>query len=294
MRNRLFGTQTVVPPPVLKALPKIFSHSDKTVRAEGTTLAHTLYQYIGAAIEPWLADLKPVQVKELKESFESMDKEGKGKGSLKPERLTRVQAREADTVIDAEGSEEDPTPEKPEGEQVWLPTIVVSLLSIYQLTDLDPRAFAEPVDITSKLPTTLQTALASSKWKERKEVLDELLMLLQATPRIKEAPELGEVVKSLAARISGDANINCVMVAASCMTEIAKGLMKSFSKYREVVVPPMLERLKERKTNVTDSIGAALDAVFATVRYLSLFCPYSNYISRRALYLMLYLTWNPH
>lgn len=85
------------PPPILKALPKIFSHSDKTVRAEGTLLAHALYQCVGHAIEPWLADLKPVQVKELKEAFEGMEKEGKGKGSLKPERLTRAQAREAET-----------------------------------------------------------------------------------------------------------------------------------------------------------------------------------------------------
>jgi hypothetical protein len=30
-----------------------------------------------------LADLKPVQVKELKEAFEAMEKEGKGKGKFK-------------------------------------------------------------------------------------------------------------------------------------------------------------------------------------------------------------------
>lgn len=46
--------------------------------------------------------------------------------------------------------------------------------------------------------------------------------------------------------------------------------MSSFSRYRETVVPPMLERLKERKASVTDVIGAALDAVFLTVRYFPL------------------------
>jgi cytoskeleton-associated protein 5 len=60
-------------------------------------LVQTLYQYIGSAIEPWLADMKPVQIKELKESFEAMDAEGKGKGSLKPARVTREQARELET-----------------------------------------------------------------------------------------------------------------------------------------------------------------------------------------------------
>jgi cytoskeleton-associated protein 5 len=93
---RLFGTSTTPPASILKSLPKIFAHSDKTVRAEGTLLTRALYQNLGPGIEPWLTDLKPVQVKELKEGFEEMEKEGKGKGSLKAERLTRAQAREAE------------------------------------------------------------------------------------------------------------------------------------------------------------------------------------------------------
>jgi hypothetical protein len=125
---------------------------------------------------------------------------------------------------------------------------------------------AEPVDIVPKLPSSLKAGLASSKWKERKEVLDELLTLVHATPRIKDASELGELARSLAACIQKDANINCVMAAAGCMEGLAKGVMAPFGRYRESVVGPMLERLKERKANVTDSIGAALDAVFSTVR----------------------------
>ena len=94
MLSRVFGTQVVPTPPILKVLPKIFAHSDKTVRAEGSNLATTLYQYIGPGIEPWLADLKPVQVKELKDSFDALEQEGKGHKSLKPDRLTRAHARE--------------------------------------------------------------------------------------------------------------------------------------------------------------------------------------------------------
>lgn len=89
------------PAPVLKALPKIFAHADKNVRAEGTQLTHTLYQYIGLAIDPWLSELKPVQVKELQEAFEGMEKEGKGKGTLKAERSTREHQREAEANADA-------------------------------------------------------------------------------------------------------------------------------------------------------------------------------------------------
>ncbi|KAI0341693.1 ARM repeat-containing protein [Trametopsis cervina] len=242
---KLFGTSTVPPAPVLKALPKIFAHTDKTVRAEGTQLTHALYQYIGPGIETFLGDLKPVQVKELKEAFEGLEKEGKGKGSLKPERLTRagVRAAEAyDATADAGDSGGQAEEEAP----------------------LDPRMLADEVDIVPKLPSNMQASLGSSKWKERKEVLDDLLTLLNATPRIKEAGELGDLAKSLATCIHKDANINCVMTAANCIEGLAKGLMTPFGRYREAIVPPMLERLKERKANVTDAIGAALDAVFTT------------------------------
>ena len=128
---------------------------------------------------------------------------------------------------------------------------------------------AEEADIASKLPSNMQAGLGSSKWKERKEVLDNLQTLLNATPRIKDSPELGDLAKSLATCIHKDANINCVMTAANCLEALAKGLMSSFARNREAVVGPMLERLKERKANVTDAIGAALDAVFATVRLIT-------------------------
>ncbi|THH12641.1 hypothetical protein EW146_g7506 [Bondarzewia mesenterica] len=243
---RQFGTQVTPPTAILKSLPKIFGHSDKTVRAEGTNLTHVLYQYLGAGIEPWLSDLKPVQVKELKEVWEAMEKDGKGKGTLKPERMTRQQARDAEAVEAAGGDGPDEIPT----EEDLLPP--------------DPRQFAEEIDIVSKLPSNFHANLTSSKWKERKEALDDLLTLLDATLRIKDVSELGELAKSLATRIQADANINCVMSAAQCMESLAKGMSNAFARHRETVVPPMLERLKERKTSVTDSIGVALDAVFNT------------------------------
>ena len=107
--SRVFGTQVVPTPPILKILPKIFAHSDKTVRAEGSNLAATLYQYIGPGIEPWLADLKPVQVKELKDSFDALEQEGKGHKTLKPDRLTRANARE----IALQGEDDTPLDEEP-------------------------------------------------------------------------------------------------------------------------------------------------------------------------------------
>lgn len=133
----------------------------------------------------------------------------------------------------------------------------------------DPLAFAEPEDIVTKLPASFHTNLKSSKWKERKEALDDLLAIFVKIPRIKDASELSELTRTLATCIAKDANINCVMLAANAIEGLAKGMMSSFAKYREAVIPLMLERLKERKANVTDAIGAALDAVFNTVSAVS-------------------------
>jgi cytoskeleton-associated protein 5 len=55
-----------------------------------------------------------VQVKELKEAFEEMEKVGKGKGSLQAERVTRAQAREAEAGGGETGAETD-AHEEPEG-----------------------------------------------------------------------------------------------------------------------------------------------------------------------------------
>lgn len=131
--------------------------------------------------------------------------------------------------------------------------------------EVDPRTFAEEIDIVPKMPKDFYMSFKSSKWKERKEALDALQALLKSTPRIKDAPELGELAKSLAICIHKDVNINCVIVAAGCLEELAKGTMTALGRYRESLIPPMLERLKERKTNITDAIGNALDAVFHTV-----------------------------
>jgi cytoskeleton-associated protein 5 len=251
----------VPPPPILKALPKIFAHNDKTVRAEGVNLAHLLYQYLGPGIEPWLNDLKPVQVKELKEAFENMEGQGKGKGTVKPERLTRAQAREAEAQVENPEDAQDVARAFPL--DLHLPYANFSLAT----EELDPRAFMEEVDIIPKISKDFHTNLKSSKWKERKEALDELQTLVKATPRIKDAPELGELAKSLATCIHKDVNVNCVMVAASCLEELGKGTVTALGRYHDSLVPPMLERLKERKANITDAIGNALDAVFQAVSF---------------------------
>ncbi|CAG8440367.1 2083_t:CDS:10, partial [Acaulospora morrowiae] len=233
---RCYGAKTVNVKPILKILPKIFGHTDKNVRAEGTQLVIELYKWLGPAINSYLSELKPVQVKELNEAFEKLPQE-----KPKQERLLRSQQAAAEAAAEAgEGAEEEADDKK----------------------ELDAYDLAEPVDILPKISKDFHGQLASSKWKERKEALEGLLEVCK-TPRIADS-NYGELVAALAKRMT-DSNILVVTLAANIIEALALGLRDAFAKYKQVVVTPIIEKLKERKQSVVDALAAALDAVFLSV-----------------------------
>lgn len=238
--------------PVLKSLSKIFAHSDKTVRAEGTSLALALYTYLGAALLAALGDLKPLQMAELQKSFDGMEAEGKGAGTGRPTRWTRKAQREREAAEAAGGDAESSgaaTAEEP--------------------TPIDPLSLSDPIDVLSKFPSDLDERLSSTKWKDRLEALEECNKVLAQPQNARIATTnveaYGSLASSLGTKCKGDANVNVVMEAAKVLEGLAKGLGKPFGRFRPVTLSNCLERLKERKANVVDALGKALDAIFATV-----------------------------
>ncbi|GMF85897.1 unnamed protein product [Aspergillus oryzae] len=239
-----FGCKIVDPKPVLKALPKVFGHADKNVRAEAQSLTVEMYRWLKEAIKPlFWAELKPVQQTDLEKLFENVKQDP----PPKQERLTRAQQ---DAMATASAAAEDGEAEDggedygdEDGEEV------------------DAFDLAEPVDVMPKVPKDLHEQLSSSKWKDRKEALDALHSALNV-PRIKDGP-FDDIVRALAARMK-DANIAVVTVAANCVDLLAKGLRSGFGKYRSTIMAPILERLKEKKQSVAEALGQALDSVFAS------------------------------
>ena len=233
-----YGCKTVDPKPVLKVLPKAFGHADKNVRAESTKLAVEFYRWLREAMKPMFwGDLKPTQQTDLEAQFEKI----KAEPPPKQERLLRSQqeAMEAAGGDGGDGGDEGGEDEEPE--------------------EVDAYDLAEPQDINSKISAEFWTALGSAKWKDRKEALEGLFAIVNV-PRIKEA-DYNELTRVLA-KCMKDANIMVVMQAAGCIEALAKGLRRGFGKYRSTVQAPIMERLKEKKQNVADALGAALDQVF--------------------------------
>jgi protein STU2 len=233
-----YGCRTVDPKPVLKALPKVYGHADKNVRAAGQNLTVEIYRWLKESMKPlFWNDLKPVQQQDLDKLFEKV----KDEPAPKQERLLKsqqaVKEREAASAAADDGDAEGDDGGAEEEEM-----------------DLELA-----INVMPKVPKDLQERLASSKWKDRKEALDDLHQAINV-PKMEEGP-FDDIIRSLA-KCMKDANIMVVIVAANCVEIFAKGLRKSFTKYRSTVMNPMIERLKEKKQNVTDAIGNALDAVF--------------------------------
>lgn len=233
-----YGIKIIEPKPTLKALPKVFGHADKNVRAEASNLVAELYRWLREAMKTlFWNDLKPVQQQDLEKLLEPIKLEP----SPKQERLLRSQqaAKEAAPVA---GDEDAGEAEEEEVEP--------------EVVDL-----AEPQEVLGKIPADFNEKLASSKWKERNEALDALYELVNVE-KIKDG-HFDEIIQGLAKSMK-DANINVVIVAAKCVTALARGLRRSFARYRGRVMAPILEKLKEKKQAVADTLGEALDAIFAS------------------------------
>ncbi|KAI5361829.1 Putative armadillo-like helical, TOG domain, XMAP215 family protein [Septoria linicola] len=234
-----YGCKTVEPKPVLKLMPKMYGHANKDVRAEAQALTVELYRWLREPMKPlFWGDLKEVQQKDLDKLFEPVQAEP----TPQQERLLRSQQAAKERQIEAAaaaGGEEEEAEE--EG-----------------AIDLEPEF--EAVDVIKKVPADFNDRIGSSKWKDRKEVMDEVFAAANV-PAIQEGP-FDDVIRGCAKSMK-DANIAVVIVAANVVECLAKGLRKAFAKYRSQVLASMLERLKEKKPTVTDAIGAACDAVFA-------------------------------
>lgn len=59
---RGFGPKVITLKPIVKVLTKLLEDRDKTVREETKMLVVEVYRWIGAALRPQLANLKPLQV----------------------------------------------------------------------------------------------------------------------------------------------------------------------------------------------------------------------------------------
>lgn len=234
-----FGCEVVPAKLVIPSLSKLFGHADRNVRAETTKLAVELYKWLGDGLTTLLfPNLKPVQQRDLTAEFEKVKGE-------KPEqkRLTKAQQELLAKQNQPEASEDIEMEDTKESEPAF-----------------DPYLMMEPVEVLSKMPANLASQMASTKWKDRKEALDEVYEVLSKAPKLVEA-DYGELVR-IFAKCMKDANIQVVQLAANGIEFLSRGLKGGFHKYQHLVVGPMVERTKEKKPSVAEALANALDSIY--------------------------------
>ena len=258
---RDFGHKQVSPKPILKRLPDMFAHSDKNVRAEASLLVHELHRYIGAALEPTIDSLKDIQAKELRQQFADNDAASPSKPVPTRFLLSQREKMQAAAAPVAQSGAHSAADSQAAGG--------ASDEAQAEDDDVDPYDLAEPVNVfgSRDFPADFEEMVVSKKWQERKETLETILKILTSSPKIQSDSRFDGLVDHLALKIQKDANINVVLVSCQCLEAMAKGLRENFSRYKDKVVPPIIEKLKEKKPATVEVLAKTLDAIFQTVSF---------------------------
>ncbi|KAJ3095578.1 Microtubule-associated protein, microtubule dynamics during spindle orientation, partial [Physocladia obscura] len=198
----LYGSKVVPPKPLLKTLAKLFDHKDGTVRTEAMNLAIELYKWLGPAIMPSLNDLKAVQLKDLNDQFEKI---GTNTPRPTPERLVRSEMEKRAAV--------GYVPEEVASVNNTVGPVEPEVVDVFDLAD--------PVNVLDKMPPKFYETLQATKWSERKEILEALLVIIKV-PKLEDG-RYGELINVLAKKIN-DTNIIVLTLAINCLECLANGL----------------------------------------------------------------------
>uniref|UniRef100_A0A8C7NJC5 TOG domain-containing protein n=1 Tax=Oncorhynchus mykiss TaxID=8022 RepID=A0A8C7NJC5_ONCMY len=237
-----FGSKTVTLKPIIKVLPKLFESREKAVRHEAKLLAVEVYRWIRDSLRPPLQNINSVQLKELEEEWVKVPSSAPRQSRfLRSQQDLRTKFEEQQAVAGSDGDCEDVADSAPQ---------------------VDPYELQDPVEILSKLPKDFYVKIEAKKWQERKEALEALAMLAKH-PKLDNG-DYGDVVRALKRVIGKDTNVILVSLAAKCLAGLAFGLRKNFGTYAGNVVPTILDKFKEKKPAVVQSLQEAIDAVFLT------------------------------
>ncbi|CAF5155515.1 unnamed protein product, partial [Rotaria magnacalcarata] len=116
--------------------------------------------------------------------------------------------------------------------------------------ELDPLEMLDAANILDRLPKDFFEKIESKQWKDRKEVLDDLLTLLTQNPKLAPEADYFELVKALS----------------------KIGLRKAFKNHTINVLEVCLDRFREKKPNVLEALRETCEAAYPGVGYFTFYC----------------------
>ena len=251
-----FGVPVVVPPkPMLKGIAPLFDSKDAKVRGAAKDLTVELTRWLGhdAVRRDLIEKMRGTMQAEVQAAADAIEI-----GRAVRQRLTRKEAANPpapDTAVDhvdamdVDGGDGAVASAATTNGDVKLP---------------DAYEFADPesiLDVLEKQPKDKETpkfwdAVNSSKWNQRLDAMTRLKELADA-PRLASG-DYGDVARALKKIVTKDANIACVGEACAAAGALAKGLRKEWTREAKVLLPGMLDKLKDKNTSVVQKNQDAL------------------------------------
>ncbi|KAJ1403125.1 TOG domain [Sesbania bispinosa] len=251
-----FGAKVVPPKRILKMLPELFDHQDQNVRASSKGLTLELCRWIGKdPVKSILFEkMRDTMKKELEAELVNVS------GTAKPSRKI---SRMLDIILGGGGDISKVSEQDKEPEQEAVSEVVGPGPSEESGTDapqeIDEYELVDPVDILTPLEKSgFWDGVKATKWSERKEAVAELTKLA-STKRISPG-DFSEVCRTLKKLIT-DVNIAVAVEAIQAIGNLARGLRTHFSASSRFLLPVLLEKLKEKKPTLTESLTQTLQAM---------------------------------
>ncbi|XP_062224549.1 protein MOR1-like [Phragmites australis] len=235
-----FGAKVVPPKKILKMLPELFDHPDQNVRASSKGLTLELCRWIGK--EPVKAILfekmRDTMKKELEAELANVS------GMAKPTRKIRS---EQEKELEEEAVPETTVASTSEEAAVDAPM------------EIDEYDLVDPVDVLTPLEKSgFWDGVKASKWSERRDAVAELTKLA-STKKI--APgDFHEVSRTLKKLVT-DVNLAVSVEATQAIGNLASGLRTHFSGNSRMLLPVLLDKLKEKKPTMTEALSQTLQAM---------------------------------
>ncbi|XP_024396661.1 protein MOR1 [Physcomitrium patens] len=235
-----FGTKVVPAKRIIKMLPDLFDHPDANVRACAKGLTIELCRWIGKdAVKNLLFDkMRDTMKKELEVEVDNVV------SGAKPIRKIRSeQALECEETVVASVSTAGPADEA----------------AVPGSSDIDEYDLVDPVDILTPLgKSTFWDGVKATKWSERRDAVAELTKL--ASVKKIANGDFSEVSRILKKLVS-DVNIAVAVEAVQAIGNLASGLRKDFNSGSKLLLPVLLDKLKEKKQVMVDALTTTLNAM---------------------------------